>query len=237
MFRHIAPLLAAALLPIAILLVIFGVRALHLDKRTGLGLKLALILNTSLAIALGWVGVAHGKETETVVDCYIIIERADESVPDEFSRSDGWNDLERAITELEERITSGDFDDGKYDEFSKRISTAQAELADEGLLNNDELEVIGAYCSERLAWYLHMVGGATCYKPMPAPTGREETLGNAVARAMELRDLYADYSITSDAYDVALAGLEDYLREYTGDEDVSTLRQLILDLADGVKYD
>lgn len=239
MGKLLTPILIVALLPAAVFLLIAGVRALRLDKRSGVGLKLALVINTSLAIILGWIGYAKAENTQEFKTCYIMImpETPDEVVPAEFQKSDSWHDLEQTIVDLEYEITVGDFDHGKYDEFSERVSTAQAELADEGILDADELEVIGAYCSERLAWYLHMVGGATCYKPMPTPTGREETLGNAVARAMELRELYADYSFTSDAYDVALEALEDYLREYTGDEDVSTLRQLILDLADGVKYD
>jgi hypothetical protein len=54
---------------------------------------------------------------------------------------------------------------------------------------------------------------------------------------MELRELYAQGSFGGDAYDAAVLALEDDMRIYTGDDDVSTLRQLILDLADGVKYD
>jgi hypothetical protein len=104
-------------------------------------------------------------------------------------------------------------------------------------LNADELTVVGAYCSERLAWYLHMVGGAACYKPMPVPTDREAVLADTVDRAMELRELYVQGKVAADAYDTALEVLEDDLREYTGNEGVSTLRQLILDLADGIKYD
>jgi hypothetical protein len=239
MYRYTEPVIIAVLFPVAVLLLLFGIRALRLEKTSGLGLKLAIVLNTSLAIILGWVGYAKAENTQEFKTCYIMMmpEMPDGVVPAEFQKSDGWHDLEQAVVDLEYEITADEFDYDKYDEFSVRISTAQSELAYEGLLDRDELDVISAYCSERLAWYLHMVGGATCYKPMPTPTGREETLGNAVARAMELRDLYADYSFTSDAYDAALAALEDHLREYTGDEDVSTLRQLILDLADGVKYD
>ncbi|UCE27298.1 MAG: hypothetical protein JSW52_00670 [Candidatus Coatesbacteria bacterium] len=234
MFRHVTPFLAAALLPVAILLLLLGVRALRLDKRSRLGLKLALILNTSLAILLGWVGSARAE----VKTCYVMIPLIpDEPVSTEFQNSDGWNDLEKTIMELEQKINVGDFDSGKYDEFLERIAKAKVKLASEGLLDADELDVIGAYCAERLAWYLHVVGGATCYEKMPVPTGREATLSNIVDRGMELRELYAQESLGGDAYDTAVASLETELREYTGDEDVSTLRQLILDLADGVKYD
>jgi hypothetical protein len=237
MYRYTEPVIVTVLFPVAILLLLIGIRALRLEKTSGLGLKLAVVLNTSLAIILGWVGYANAENNEEFVTCYIMPEMLDEIVPAEFQQSDGWYNLEKAITELEERITAGEFDHGKYDEFSERISTAQSELADEGLLDRDELDVIGAYFSERLAWYLHMVGGATCYKPMPAPTGREATLGTIVARGMELRELYAQGFVGGDAYDAAVLALEDDLRSYTGDDDVSTLRQLILDLADGVKYD
>ncbi len=237
MYRYTEPVIVAVLFPVAILLLLIGIRALRLEKTSGLGLKLAVVLNTSLAIILGWVGCAKAENNEEFVTCYIMPETLDETVPAEFQRSDGWYALEQAVVDLECEITSGDFDDGKYDEFGERVSKAKLKLADEGILGADELDVIGAYCSERLAWYRHMVGGATCYKPMPTPTGREATLGNIAARGMELRELYAQGFVGGDAYDAAVLALEDDLHIYTGDDDVSTLRQLILDLADGVKYD
>jgi hypothetical protein len=235
MYRYTEPVIIAVLFPVAVLLLLFGIRALRLKKTSGLGLKLALVLNTSLAIILGWFGCAKADYPEVL--CYTPPALTDEPVSDAFSESTGWNDLEKTIVELELKINAGDFDDGKYDEFRERISKAKLKLADEGILDADELEVIGAYCSERLAWYLHIVGGATCYEPMPVPTGREATLSNIVARGMELRELYAQGLVGGDAYDNAVLELEDDLRTYTGDADVSDLRQLILDLADGVKFD
>ncbi|UCE27299.1 MAG: hypothetical protein JSW52_00675 [Candidatus Coatesbacteria bacterium] len=227
------------LVPVAVLLILFGIRTLRSDKTSGFGLKLALVLNTSLAIVLGWAGCATAKDKgeEELVACYIVPYMPDENVPAEFQESGGWYDLERAVVDLENEITSGEFDPDTYDELRNRITEAENKLSGDGTLDDAELDIITAYCSERLAWYLHMVGGATCYKPMPAPTGREAVKKDAVTRAMELRDFYANYQISGDAYDTALAALEEDLREYTGDEDVSTLRQLILDLADGVKYD
>jgi len=233
MGKILTPILIAALLPAAVLLFIAGVKAVRPDKRSGVGLKVALIVNTSLAIVLGWFGCAKAEYPEVL--CYSPPGVTDEPVPKTFDESDGWNALEKTIVELEIKINAGDFDDGKYDEYYSRISEAELKLADEGILDADELEIIGAYCSERLAWYLHMVGGATCYEPMPVPTGREATLGNIVARGMELRELYAQGLVGGDAYDAAVLALEDDLRAYTGDEDVSTVRQLILDLADGAK--
>ncbi len=235
MYRYIYPYLALIFVPAAVFLLIAGVRVLRLDKRFGFGLKLALIVNTSLAIVLGWFGCAKAEQPDVL--CYAVLAVNDEPVPKTFNESDGWNDLEKTIVELELKINAGDFEDGKYDEFGERVSKAKLKLADEGILDADELDVIGAYCSERLAWYLHMVGGATCYEPMPVPTGREATLGNIAARGMELRELYAQGSFGGDAYDAAVLALENDMRVYTGDEDVSTLRQLILDLADGVKFD
>jgi hypothetical protein len=235
MDKLLTAVVAAVLLPAAVLLLIAGVRIIRLDKRSGFSLRLALILNTSLAIVLGWFGCAKAEQPE--ISCYQIPAVTDEPVPKAFGESVGWDDLEKTMVELERKISANDFDGGKYDEFYERISKAQLKLAEEGILDQDELEVIGAYCSERLAWYLHMVGGATCYEPMPVPTGREATLGNIVARGMELRGLYAEGSVGDDAYDAAVLALEDVLREYTGDGDVSGLRQLILDLADGVKYE
>jgi hypothetical protein len=235
MDKLLTPILIVATFPFAVLLLIAGVRVLRPEKRSGFGLKLALIINTSLAIVLGWFGCAKAEQPE--VSCYQIPAITDEPVPNTFEESDGWNDLEKTIVELELKINAGDFDNGKYDEFCERISKAKLKLADEGILDADELEVIGAYCSERLAWYLHMIGGATCYIKIPTPTGREATLGNIVARGMELRELYAQGSVGGDAYAAAILALEDDLRSYTGDEDVSSLRQLILDLADGVKFD
>ncbi|UCE27300.1 MAG: hypothetical protein JSW52_00680 [Candidatus Coatesbacteria bacterium] len=235
MGKILIPILTVALLPAAVLLLIIGVRAVRPDKRSGIGLKLALIVNTSLAVVLGWFGCAKAEQPEVL--CYTPVAIPDERVPEAFGESDAWNDLEKTVVELEMKINSSDFDDGKYDEFRERIGKAKLDLAEEGLLNADEQDVIGAYCSERLAWYLHMIGGATCYEPMPIPTGREATLGNIVARGMELRELYAQSTLGGETYDAAVAALEDELREYTGDEDVSSLRQLILDLADGVKYD
>jgi len=235
MHKYLVPVLTAVLIPVALLLVLSGTRALRSEKRSGLGLKLALILNTSLTVALGWLGCARADYPETL--CYATVATADEPVPDAFDKSRGWNDLEKTMVELESKISAGDFDNDKYTEFYERISNAQLKLGEEGILDSTELQVVGAYCAERLAWYLHMVGGATCYEAVVIPPGPEATLNDAVTRAMELRGLYAKGAVGGPAYDASLTALENDLRDYTGAEDVSTLRQLILDLADGVKYE
>ena len=51
-----------------------------------------------------------------------------------------------------------------------------------------------------------------------------------------MRDLYADGRFDSDVFDAVLSDLNENLREYTGEDDVSLLSSLILDLADGVQY-
>jgi hypothetical protein len=99
MYRHIYPYLALAFVPAAVLLLIAGVRALRINRRSGLNLKLALILNTSLVIVVGWFG--HAKAEYPEVLCYIPPPIIDEPVPDAFDNSKGWNELEKTMVELE----------------------------------------------------------------------------------------------------------------------------------------
>jgi hypothetical protein len=78
-----------------------------------------------------------------------------------------------------------------------------------------------------------MVGGATCYTPMPIPTGKEAAKEDVVVAANELRRLYADGKIDTPAYETALANLDANLKLFTEQENNAVLRQLLLDLADG----
>jgi hypothetical protein len=91
MYRYIYPYLALIFVPAAVFLLIAGVRVLRLDKRFGFGLKLALIVNTSLAIVLGWFGSAKAEQPDVL--CYAVLAVNDEPVPKTFNESDGWNDL------------------------------------------------------------------------------------------------------------------------------------------------
>jgi len=236
MYKNIYLYLALIFLPVAVFLLIAGTRAMRLDKRSEFGLKLALIVNTSLALMTGWVGCARANGDKETVTCYIPQLERDEPVPAEFNSSSPWSDLERAVVDLEAEISSGQYDLMNSGEIGRRIYEALEDLERERLLTDDELEVIRAYCHERMAYNQHVLGGATCYR-VAEPQGRDIIKRDAVARATDLRDLYARGTLSGETYDAALSALEDELQEYTGDEDVSTVKWLLLDLADGVKYD
>ncbi len=236
MIRYISvPVLAFALLPIALLLLAFGIYAIPTKKKRGIWLKLALLANSSLLLILGSIGCDNAKSDvpdDEFVMCYRVAASDITEVPKSFEESGDWQTLENSLSNLEYYIETSDFRDDVADEFYSNTGNAINGLEKSGLISDDDSSILREYCVSRYKYYIHMVGGATCYKPMPAPTGKDAVKGDIIKATDELHSLYKEYKIDTPAYDNALANLEKQLELYTGKEDNAVLRQLLLDLTD-----
>ncbi|MBW2638171.1 MAG: hypothetical protein JRC86_11780 [Deltaproteobacteria bacterium] len=236
------PILALALLPLALLFLALGIYAISTEKKNGIWLKLALLVNSSLILALGAIGCGGEKSNaadgasddgETVM-CYMMPASDVTVIPQSFEASNDWVQFENSLSNLEYYITTEDFNEDVADEFYGQMGKSITNLKKSGLITDDDATILRAYCASRYDYYIHMIGGATCYEPMPIPAGKEATKEDIVAAANELHQLYAEYKIDTPAYDKALANLDNQLEIYTGKEDNAVLRQLLLDLADAM---
>ncbi len=224
-------ILSLAFLPLASILLLLGIEALNLDRKRGIWLKLAVLLNTSIVLAVGVLGCC-GKPGGRVT-CYDIAVSDYTEIPEDFEQSSEWSILESTLVNLEYYIESGDYNRELANEFHEKMTRAIVNLRNAGLIDEDDATILTAYVDSRIDYYFHMVGGATCYEAMPTPEGKEATKEDIVAATNELRQLYADGKIDTPAYETALANLDVSLKLYTEREDNAVLRQLLLDLADG----
>jgi len=227
--------LALALVPIATLLLFLGVGALKPGNKRGLPLKLTLLVNTSLLIVASFLGCCGKPGNRTIpISCYAPPPITDiTDIPDNFEESDDWSLIEEHMIELEERISREDFDSAIHDRFGEAVLPAIENMRAKGLLNNDDTEILIAYVASRYRYYSDVLGGTSCYAQIPTPVGKEAVKEDIVAATDELRRLYAEGKIDTPAYETALANLDGELRQYTEKEDNPTIRQLLLDIADG----
>ncbi|MCP4231599.1 MAG: hypothetical protein GY771_15825 [bacterium] len=233
-------LVAVAFLPIALILILFGINRLNPSRRKGIWLKLAVIINSALVIALGIIGCKGGRINdggnaggeEVYVDCYAFAPADITEVPETFDKSNDWSDLEYTMVALEREITRGNYDEATEKNNREKIGNAVSNLKNDGLITEDEKILLWAYCLRRVDSYadLHV----SCYAAMPSPGSKEASKSEIIEATIELRQLYADGKIQTPAYETTLATLEERLALYTGKKDNAVLRQLLLDLADGV---
>ncbi|MCP4230628.1 MAG: hypothetical protein GY771_10865, partial [bacterium] len=166
--------------------------------------------------------------------CYMPPPESDfTEIPANFEKSSDWETLENRLIGLENKISRKEYDGGFLDKFGETVWPAIENLRNDGLITDDDSDILTAYCESRRAYYSHVIGGATCYTPVPMPVGKEAAKEDVVTAANELRQLYADDKIDTPAYETALANLDINLKLYTEREDNAVLRQLLLDLADG----
>jgi hypothetical protein len=225
-------LLALAFLPIAIILLLFGIERVKPSRRKGLWLKLVVIVNSALVIALGVVGCKSGSiKDDGQVDCYIVESPDLTEIPDSYDNSDDWSDLEYAMVALERDIVQGNYDEKTEEQTREKIGDAVSNLQNGGLITEDEGKLIWAYCLRRVDSYADL--SVSCYAAWPTPGSKEASKAEIVEATIELRQLYANGMIDTPAYETALANLDNNLKLYTDKEDNAVLRQLLLDLADG----
>lgn len=223
--------LAIAFLPVASVLLLLGITAIKPKRKHGFWLKLAVLINSSIVLAIGVLGCC-GKPGGRVT-CYEVAISDYTEIPDDFEQSSDWSKLESTLMNLEYFIENGEYNDALTADFRDRIYGSITNMKNAGLINENDASVLTAYTNSRIDYYVHMIGGATCYEPMPVPEGREVAKADIVAATDELRQLYADGKIDTQAYETALANLDHSLKLYTEKEDNAVLRQLLLDLADG----
>ncbi|MCP4231593.1 MAG: hypothetical protein GY771_15795 [bacterium] len=221
-----------AFIPLALVLLAIGIYAIPTGKKNGVWLKLALFINSSLVLALGAIGCGGGKSDAADdasnggerVMCYLMPASDVTEIPQRYEDSEDWRTLEYSLSDLEYYITTDDFNEEAADDFYNKMGKSIANLNQNGLITDDDATILRAYCISRYDYYFHMIGGATCYEPMPIPKGKEAAKEDIIAAANELHQLYAENKIETPAYDKALTNLENQLELYTGKEDNAVLR-------------
>ncbi len=227
-------LLSLLFLPLALILILLGVDAIVSGRKTGIWLKLALAINTSLAMIMGFLGSSESpKAEELMATCYDPVVSDFTKVENKFENSADWRNLEDNMWYMERHIRSGDFDYDNANELYLDMKTSIENMQNDGLISSDDAEVLLAYVGSRHEFYCTNTGSVRCYEKVAIPPGKETTKKEIAETTTTLRQLYQDGKINSDAYDTALATLEKKLKLYTDKKDNSVLRQLLLDLADG----
>jgi len=226
--------LSLVFLPLALILLLLGINAVAPNRKRGIWLKLALAVNTSLALVLGFLGTNTKAEAdEEFVMCYAVAITDPTQIDDKFEQSQDWQNLENNLWEMENYIRNGAFDTDTADALYSEMKTAIANMQNDGLINGDDAGVLLAYAGARHEYYCTNVGHVRCYEMAAIPPGKETTKKEIAETTATLRQLYEEGKIDSDAYNTALATLEEKLKLYTDKEDNTVLRQLLLDLADG----
>lgn len=233
MHRIVAtPFLAVTLLPAALILLTFGIDKLAVRGKKGLWLKTALLVNSSLILALNVLGCCCG-DNRGGVSCYEVAISDVTEIPDEFETSPAWNELESGLWSLEQEIRSGQFDYDRADELLGAMNKSIDNLTADGLITRDDSAVLKVYVTSRHEYYCCSVGNVLCYEGTGTPTPKEMTPDEIVNTVGALRGLYEGGKVDGEAYRVTPEKLESQLTTYTNKKDNAVLRQLLLDLADG----
>ncbi|MCP4231595.1 MAG: hypothetical protein GY771_15805 [bacterium] len=228
-------MLSLVFLPFALILIMLGINAIAPNRKRGIWLKLALAVNTSLALGLGFFG-ATGKanaEGERLATCYLMIASDLTQIDDVFEASADWQNLENKLLTMENYIRTGSFDYDTADKLYGEMKTSIENMQNDGLINGDDAALLLAYAGARHEFYSTNVGSVRCYEKIAIPPGKETTKEEIAETTEILRQLYEEGKVGDDAYNTALATLEEKLALYTETEDNAVLRQLLLDLADG----
>jgi hypothetical protein len=113
------------------------------------------------------------------------------------------------------------------------MKTSIENMQSDGLIGDDDASVLLAYVGARHEYYCTNTGMVSCYDMPTIPPGKETTKKEITETTATLRQLYEEGKVGDEAYNTALATLEEKLALYTEKKDNTILRQLLLDLADG----
>jgi len=231
--------LSLVFLPIALILILIGINAISVKKKHGIWMKLAVMVNSSLVLALSFLGCggsANGTEgDEEMVLCYETAMSDYTSVPDKFEDSKDWQLLENRLTLYESYISSRNSEmEVAADAMLIEMIGAIDNLRSDGLINQDDADLLSDYVYSRAKTYNMSVCGVKCYKPAPIKPGKPAKRQDIIDAMDSLRAIYASGGINDKSYNTALANLENELELYTGKKDNAVLRQLLLDLSDGL---
>ncbi len=231
--------LSLIFLPIASILILIGINAISVKKKNGIWMKLAVLVNSSLVLALGFLGCggsANGDEfEEEMVMCYDMAMSDYTKIPDKFEDSDDWTMLENRLTLYESYISSRNSEmEETADTILVEMTGAIDNLHSDGLINKDDADLLTDYVYSRAKTYNMSICGVKCYKPAPIKPGKPAKRQDVIDAIDSLRAIYTSGGINDSSYDTALANLEKELELYTGKEDNAVLRQLLLDLTDGM---
>jgi hypothetical protein len=230
--------LSLAFLPLALMLILIGINAISVKKKRGIWMKLAVMVNSSLVLALGFLGCgssANGEagNEEEMVMCYDMAMSDYTKIPDKFEDSDDWTMLENRLVLYESYISSRNTEmEETADAMLVEMIGAIDNLHSDGLINKDDADLLTDYVYSRAKTYNMSICGVKCYKPAPIKPGKPAKRQDIIDAMDTLRGIYASGGINDKSYDTARANLEEELKLYTGKEDNAVLRQLLLDLSD-----
>ncbi len=230
-------LLSLAFLPLALILLLMGIDAIAPERKRGIWLKLALAVNTSLALVFGFLaGNSKSEAAEPDMDkllCYAVATTDPTEIGNDFEESVDWQNLETNLCVMENYIRTGNFDSDTADKLYVEMKTSIEILQNDGLISGDDAAILMAYINTRHEYYCTNVGHVRCYEMAAIPPGKETTKKEIAETTATLRQLYEEGKVGDETYNTTLATLEEKLKLYTEKEDNAVLRQLLLDLADG----
>jgi len=230
-------IISLAFLPLAIILIAIGIYAFSTERKSGIWLKLAVLANSSLVLALGFIGCGGDKseaaDENKMVTCYMMPAPDVTEIPQSFEDSNDWYTLESSLTNIEYYISSDTDDTAQVEPLVETARTSIENLRNNGLINNDDADILREYVNSRDFYYHTTICGVKCYD-VKEPFGDKAQVREDIVYAIDnLRAIYESGDIETPAYETALGNLEKQLKLYTGKEDNAVLRQLLLDIADG----
>jgi len=220
------------LLPIAVLLVLFGIRHLAPRNRNGLALRITLAVNTCLLMLGGALPGARADDEPKIL-CYDVAAPAECRPVEDALEHDAFKDLERVQTAIEEAIDSGEYSSETHDALMSQAMEDIATLVDNNQITDDEATVLRAYFQERLEYYATAVGCVLCYEAV-ALQGRELTAAEIADRFEEIRNFYREGKLSEEAYEATLSEMDELIADYASDEDLAErLKAILIDLGYG----
>ena len=223
-----------ALLPVAALLVLLGIKYLAPGKRKGFALRVTLAVNTCLLMLGGMVPGARADDEPEVL-CYRVAAPAECRPVEDALEHDAFKDLERVQTEIEEAIDSGEYSDETHDALMSLAMEDIAVLVNNNQITADEAIVLRAYFRDRLEYYATAVGCVLCYEAVSLQ-GKELSAAGIADRLEELRNLYRQGGLSEEAYETSLSEMKDLVTGYAaGEDEAERLQAILLDLGDGEK--
>ncbi|MCP4230334.1 MAG: hypothetical protein GY771_09335 [bacterium] len=226
--------LAILLIPIALVLVLFGIKRINASGKSGVILKSLLVVNTMLLV-LGGTTPAEGIPQKT---CYKMVYIPDEGDTTASSDADPaassyWPDLEDAVVKIERSLADYNFGDGRVNGNLLAAENAINLMEHEGTFSPETAEVLKAYVEER---WIRANEEIDCYdRAVPPPDPAYKERDDILKQAYILADLRASGKLDDSAYAAAEDNLKAELEDYIPLDEQPLALKLIIDLVDEVR--
>ncbi len=225
--------LAGLLVPVALLLILFGIKRLNVSGNSGLFLKPLLALNTVLLVLTG---SASADEEVPIKTCYVPMVADDDvsaiSYDSDPTNSPYWSDLEDAVIKIESSLVNFGYSGGRENGTLNAAENAISAMENENTISSKTADVLRAYVKER---WIRANEEIDCYdRAVPPPDPAFKERDEILEQVYTLADLRAAGKLGDSAYAAAETSLTRELADYIPKDERPFALELIMDLVDEV---